>query len=56
MQSGAKDHFHGLEIQLASLLTLGKDAIEQPVYFVRDLSLDLRGRFFLWRQCVLDRA
>jgi hypothetical protein len=46
MQSSAERHLHRLQIRLAGLLALGKDASQQRGYFARDLVLDRLGRFF----------
>ena len=46
MQGGAEGHFHRLQIQSSRLLAFGEDAAEQRGYFVLDLGLDRRRRFF----------
>jgi hypothetical protein len=46
MQGGTEGHLHRLQIQVAGLLALGEDTVQQSGYFARDLGLDRLGRFF----------
>ena len=46
MQGGTDGHLHRLQIQVAGLLALGENAVQQRTYFARDLGMDRRGRFF----------
>src|SRR5580704_341456 len=46
MKSHPQCVLYGLQIQLAALAALGKDAAQQLVYFPCDLLMDCSSRFF----------
>ena len=46
VQCRAKDHLQRLQISSAAGCALGKDVVQQAVYFPRDLSMDRGSRFF----------
>ncbi len=46
MQGGAEANFHRLQVHAIGPLPFGENATQQSGYFVRDLRVDRRGRFF----------